>query len=61
MWWDAKTIEKTRANELASGKSETEINTILHGIESTGIPLPSDEIIAEKPKNEWNELVKSMQ
>lgn len=60
MWWDEKTLEKTRANELATGKSEDEANIIVENIKTKNAPLPEDSQIAEKPKNEWNTLVASM-
>ena len=60
MWWDEKTLEKTRANEQATGKSPEEIEAIITTLQSKYPRLPSDAEISEKPKNEWNELVRSM-
>ncbi len=60
MWWDEKTLEKTRANEQATGKSPEEIEAIITALQSKYPRLPSDAEISEKPKNEWNELVRSM-
>ncbi len=60
MWWDEKSLEKTRANEQATGKSPEEIEAIISALLSKCPRLPSDAEISEKPKNEWNELVKSM-
>lgn len=60
MWWDEKTLEKTRANETATGKSPDQIEEIISQIQSNNTPLPENSQIAEKPKNEWNSLVQSM-
>lgn len=60
MWWDEKTLVKTRANEQATGKSPEEIEAIITALQAKYQKLPSRTAVSEKPKNEWNELVKSM-
>ncbi len=60
MWWDEKTLDKTQANEMEVGKTEDEARSIVALLQMKNTILPSFAEIAEKPKNEWNELVKSM-
>ncbi len=60
MWWDETTLEKTRANEQATGKSQEEIAALLSELQSKYPRLPTDAQISEKPKNEWQKLVMSM-
>ncbi|MBP9811982.1 orotidine-5'-phosphate decarboxylase [Candidatus Gracilibacteria bacterium] len=60
MWWDDETLVKTRANEMAAGKTPDEIERILQDLQVKYPRLPEGAVISEKPKNEWNELVKSM-
>lgn len=60
IWWDEKTLEKTRANEQATGKTPEDIEAIITALQSKYPRLPSGAQISEKPKNEWNELILSM-
>lgn len=60
MWWDAETLEKTRSNEGAIGKTPRQIEETLENIKTQNLPLPSTAHISEKPKNDWLRLVQSM-
>jgi orotidine-5'-phosphate decarboxylase len=60
MWWDDETLSKTRSNELAAGKTPEQIDAIIAWIQEKYPRIPEGSVISEKPKNEWNELVKSM-
>lgn len=60
MWWDAETLEKTRNNEMAAGKSPHEAERTIESIKSENLPLPDSSHISEKPKNDWLRLVRSM-
>lgn len=60
MWWDEKTLDKTQANEMEVGKTEDEARSIVALLQMQKPILPPFAVISEKPKNEWNDLVKSM-
>lgn len=59
-WWDEKTLETIRKNLIEAGKNPEEIDTIIADAKHE-LPLPKNSVIVEKPKNEWNTLIQSMQ
>lgn len=60
MWWDDSTPDITRENERAKWTLPDEIERIIEELQVKYPRLPEWVVISEKPKNEWNELVKSM-
>ena len=59
-WWDDETLVKTRRNEGEAGKSPEQIEESVSRIQSEYPRIPETAVVAEKPKNEWNQLVMSM-
>lgn len=60
MWWDEKTLEKTRSNEIAAWKTLEQAEESVKNIQLQYPPLPEGSTVSEKPKNEWRVLVESM-